>query len=32
MFIGRTDVKALILWPPDAKSRLVEKDPEARKD
>ena len=32
MFIGRTDAKALILWPPDAKSRLVRKDPEARRD
>ena len=23
VFIGRTDVKAPILWPPDAKSRLI---------
>ena len=34
VFIGRTDVEAEtpILWPPDAKSWLVEKDPDARKD
>ena len=33
-FFGRTDVKAetLILWPPDAKSWLIGKDPEAGKD
>ena len=33
-FIGRTDAeaKALILWPPDAKSRLIGKDPDAGKD
>ena len=33
MFIGRTDAQAevLILWPPDAKSRLIGKDPDARK-
>ena len=24
--IGRTDAKALVLWPPDAKSWLTEKD------
>ena len=32
--IGRTDVEAeaLILWPPDAKSRLTGKDPDAGKD
>ena len=31
---GRTDVEAEtpILWPPDAKSRLIWKDPDARKD
>ena len=29
MFIGRTDDEAPILWPPDAKSRLVGKDPDA---
>ena len=32
--IGRTDAKAEapILWPPDAKSRLTGKDPDAGKD
>ena len=25
MFIGRTDAEAPILWPPDAKSRLIGK-------
>ena len=34
IFIGRTDAKAEapILWPPDGKSRLIGKDPEAEKD
>ena len=34
MFIGRTDVEAetLILWPPDAKSWLICKNPDAGKD
>ena len=34
MFIGRTDFEAeiLILWPPDVKSWLIGKDPEAGKD
>ena len=34
MFIGRTDAeaKALILWPPDTKSQLTGKDPDAGKD
>ena len=34
MFIGRTDAEAEapILWPPDAKSRLTGKDPDAGKD
>ena len=34
MFIGRTDAEAEapILWPPDAKSRLIWKDPDAGKD
>ena len=34
ILIGRTDVKAEIpiLWPPDAKKRLIWKDPEAGKD
>ena len=32
IFIGRTDAEAPILWPPDAKSRLTGKDPDAGKD
>ena len=34
IFIGRTDVEAEtpILWPPDEKSRLIWKDPDAGKD
>ena len=34
MFIGRTDVEAEtpVLWPPDAKSWLIGKDPNAGKD
>ena len=34
MFIGKTDAEAEtpILWPPDAKSLLIWKDPDARKD
>ena len=34
IFIGRTDVEAEtpILWPPDAKSQLIGKDPDAEKD
>ena len=33
MFIGRTDVKAEtpILWPPDAKTCLIGKDPDAER-
>ena len=31
-FIGRTDVEAPILWPPDVKSWLIGKDPDAEKD
>ena len=31
IFIGRTDAKVPILWPPDVKSRLIGKDPDARK-
>ena len=31
-FIGRTDAEAPILWPPDVKSRLIRKDPDAGKD
>ena len=32
IFIGRTDAKAPILWPPDAKNWLIWKDPDTRKD
>ena len=34
IFIGKTDAEAevLILWPPDAKSWLTGKDPDAGKD
>ena len=34
IFIGRTDAEAeaLILWPPDAKSLLIGKDPDSGKD
>ena len=32
IFIGRTDAEAPILWPPDAKSSLIGKDPDAGKD
>ena len=34
MFIGRTDAEseAPILWPPDVKSQLIGKDPDAGKD
>ena len=32
IFIGRTDAEAPILWPPDVKSQLIGKDPDARKD
>ena len=34
IFIGRTDAKAEvpILWPPDAKSQLIGKEPDAGKD
>ena len=34
MFIGRANVEAEtpVLWPPDAKSRLMRKDPDAGKD
>ena len=33
-FIGRTDTEdeAPTLWPPDVKSQLIGKDPDARKD
>ena len=34
IFIGRTDAetKAPILWPPDVKSQLIRKDPDAGKE
>ena len=32
IFIGRTAAKAPVLWPPDMKSRLIEKDLDAGKD
>ena len=34
IFIGRTDAEAEtpILWPPDANSRLIRKDPNAGKE
>ena len=34
VFIGRTDAEAEapVLWLPDAKSQLIEKDPDAGKD
>ena len=32
IFIGRTDAEAPILWPPDVKSQLTGKDPDAKKD
>ena len=32
IFIGRTDGEAPIVWPPDTKSWLIWKDPEAGKD
>ena len=32
IFTGRTDAETPILWSPDKKSRLIGKDPDARKD
>ena len=34
VFIGKTDAEAetLIFWPPDAKNRLIQKDPDPGKD
>ena len=32
IFIGRTDAEVPILWPPDVKSQLTGKDPDAGKD
>ena len=30
--LGRTDAEAPVLWPPDVKSPLIGKDPDAGKD
>ena len=32
IFIGRTEAEAPILWPPEAKSQLIGKDPDAGKN
>ena len=32
VFVGRTDAKASILWPPDVKNQFIGKDPDAGKD
>ena len=32
IFIGRIDTEAPILWPPDVRSQLTGKDPNAGKD
>ena len=32
MCTGKTEAEALILWPPDEKSQLIGKDPDAGKD
>ena len=32
IFIGRTDTEVPILWPPDVKNWLIEKDPDPGKD
>ena len=32
IFIGKIDAEAPILWPPDVKNWLIEKDPDAGKD
>ena len=32
IFTGRTDAEALIVWPPDAKSPLIGKDLDVKKD
>ena len=31
MFIGKTGAEALVLWPPDARSKFIGKDPDAGK-
>ena len=30
--MGRSDAKALVLWPPDVKSQLIGKEPDAGED
>ena len=32
IFTGRTDAEDPILWPPDAESQLIGKDPDAGRD
>ena len=32
IFIGSSDVETPVLWPPDAKNQVIEKDPDAGKD
>ena len=32
IFTGRTDAEAPVLWPPNAKSQLTGRDPDAGKD
>ena len=32
ILIGRADAETPVLWPPDAKSQLIEKDTDAEKD
>ena len=32
IFIGSTEAETSILWPPDTKSELIGKDPDAGKD
>ena len=32
LYTGRTEAEAPILWPPDAKSLLIRKDPDIGKD
>ena len=32
IFIGRTEAEGPILWPPDVKNRVIDKDPDTGKD
>ena len=32
IFVGRTEAEAALLWPPDVKSQLIRKDPDAGKE